>query len=195
MDVSIAHSLTQGLQASGTEEHERIVKSMFILAVLESCNSFPQYCSIPYHESHSHHIDQCTEAMQCRKFLVQLLHLLGVLSLIVISLAIPRLLMLPLLHNLRSCWSQCHHIGSACHKHTQDRDEHAISVLQLQHPRQAAPTAQACGISESQEAGEDGLQGKVDGGDCGLEGGELRAGESTVGYYPRDEGLVDCCAE
>lgn len=39
------------------------------------------------------------------------------------------------------------------------------------------------------------MQGEVDGGQGGLQGGELGAGEGAVGDYAVDEGLVDGAAE
>lgn len=39
------------------------------------------------------------------------------------------------------------------------------------------------------------MQGEVDGGEGGLQGGELGAGEGAVGDYAVDEGLVDGAAE
>ena len=70
--------------------------------------------------------------MQPRKPSIQLHHLLRVLPLIIILLPIPRLLVLPLLHNLRSGWSKRQQIGSTGHKHPGDRYEHVIPILPLE---------------------------------------------------------------
>ena len=140
--------------------------------------------------------------MQSRKPRIQPLHLLTVLPRIVILLPIPRLLMLPLLHDPRRHGAQVRPIDRRRDQHAHHRRQDRKSVLGSQHAEDAtawrlggeAGGAMA-GICQRHDDGEGGLDGEVDGGELGLQGGELGPGKGAVGDDSVDEGLVEGGAE
>jgi hypothetical protein len=99
--------------------------------------------------------------------------------------------MLPLPHNLSRNRPHSHKICQARHEHGQQRRQHVQPILRLKHSGKTGwsessgcPFARVCQGEDDRESG---LHGEVDGEDGLLEGGELGAGQSPVGYYASDE--------
>lgn len=149
--------------------------------------------------------------MQSRKPPIQPLHLLTVLPGIVVLLPIPRLLVLPLLHDPRRQGAQVRPIDGRGDKHPHHGRQDRHPVLGGQHAEDAAAAAWGLwgsrwraegrgggaktGVRQRHDDGQGGLDGEVDRRQLGLQGGELGPRQGAVGDDPVDEGLVDGGAE